>query len=79
MIGVMWGLLVCRMRFGVIMTGIGVISLAGVVVNNAHRADRLHRSSAARKGWTPIEAIVTGGPAAPAAGAADGRSRPCWA
>jgi len=35
MIGVMWGLLLCRMRFGVIMTGLGVISLAGVVVNNS--------------------------------------------
>ncbi len=35
MIGVMWGLLICRLRFGVIMTGIGVISLAGIVVNNA--------------------------------------------
>ena len=34
-IGVMWGLLICRMRFSVIMTGLGVISLAGVVVNNA--------------------------------------------
>lgn len=35
MIGVMWGLLICGMRFGVIMTGVGVISLAGIVVNNA--------------------------------------------
>jgi multidrug efflux pump subunit AcrB len=35
MIGVMWGLILCRMRFGVIMTGLGVISLAGVVVNNS--------------------------------------------
>ncbi|MFH0953275.1 MAG: efflux RND transporter permease subunit [Verrucomicrobiota bacterium] len=35
MIGVMWGLMLCRMRFGVIMTGLGVISLAGVVVNNS--------------------------------------------
>jgi CzcA family heavy metal efflux pump len=35
MVGVLVGLLVCRMRFGVIMTGVGVISLAGVVVNNA--------------------------------------------
>ncbi|NLG34292.1 MAG: efflux RND transporter permease subunit [Lentisphaerae bacterium] len=35
MIGVMWGLLLCGMRFGVIMTGVGVISLAGIVVNNA--------------------------------------------
>ncbi len=34
MIGVMWGLLLCGMRFGVIMTGIGIVSLAGVVVNN---------------------------------------------
>jgi multidrug efflux pump len=35
LIGVMWGLLVCQMKFGVIMTGVGVISLAGIVVNNA--------------------------------------------
>ncbi len=35
MIGVMWGLLAFHMRFGVIMTGVGVISLAGIVVNNA--------------------------------------------
>ncbi len=35
LIGVLIGLLVMRMPFGVIMTGIGVISLAGVVVNNA--------------------------------------------
>lgn len=34
-IGVLWGLLICDMRFGVIMTGLGVISLAGIVVNNA--------------------------------------------
>ncbi len=35
MIGVMWGLLISQMRFGIIMTGVGVISLAGIVVNNA--------------------------------------------
>jgi multidrug efflux pump subunit AcrB len=35
LIGALLGLLICRMPFGVIMTGIGVISLAGVVVNNA--------------------------------------------
>ena len=35
LIGVLWGLLVTGTPFGVIMTGIGVISLAGVVVNNA--------------------------------------------
>ena len=33
--GVFGGLLVTGMPFGIIMTGIGVISLAGVVVNNA--------------------------------------------
>jgi multidrug efflux pump subunit AcrB len=35
MIGVLIGLIVTRLPFGIIMTGIGVISLAGVVVNNA--------------------------------------------
>ncbi|MEM9195877.1 MAG: efflux RND transporter permease subunit, partial [Myxococcota bacterium] len=35
LVGVLWGLLLTGTSFGVIMTGIGVISLAGVVVNNA--------------------------------------------
>jgi CzcA family heavy metal efflux pump len=35
LMGVFFGLMVTGMPFGVIMTGIGVISLAGVVVNNA--------------------------------------------
>ncbi len=35
LIGVLLGLLVFNMPFGVVMTGVGVISLAGVVVNNA--------------------------------------------
>lgn len=35
LIGVFLGLLVTNTAFGIIMTGIGVISLAGVVVNNA--------------------------------------------
>ena len=35
LIGVLWGLLLTRTPFGIVMTGIGVISLAGVVVNNA--------------------------------------------
>lgn len=34
-IGALWGLLISDMPFGIIMTGIGIISLAGVVVNNA--------------------------------------------
>jgi multidrug efflux pump len=35
LMGVFLGLLITGMPFGIIMTGIGVISLAGVVVNNA--------------------------------------------
>lgn len=35
LVGVMWGLVVCRMKFGIIMTGLGALTLAGVVVNNA--------------------------------------------
>jgi len=35
LIGALIGLLICHLPFGIVMTGIGVISLAGVVVNNA--------------------------------------------
>ena len=35
LIGVLWGLVLTGTAFGIIMTGLGVISLAGVVVNNA--------------------------------------------
>ncbi|HMB55313.1 MAG TPA: efflux RND transporter permease subunit, partial [Thermoanaerobaculia bacterium] len=35
MIGVLLGLIVTGLPFGIIMTGLGVISLAGIVVNNA--------------------------------------------
>jgi multidrug efflux pump subunit AcrB len=35
LIGVFAGLMFCAMPFGILMTGIGCISLAGVVVNNA--------------------------------------------
>jgi multidrug efflux pump len=34
-IGVLWGLMLTGTPFGIMMTGIGVISLAGIVVNNA--------------------------------------------
>ena len=34
-IGVMWGLLITHMYFSIVMTGVGIISLAGIVVNNA--------------------------------------------
>ncbi len=33
-IGVFWGLLITQQPFGIIMSGIGVIALAGIVVNN---------------------------------------------
>jgi multidrug efflux pump subunit AcrB/outer membrane protein TolC len=35
LIGVLWGLIITGTPFGIMMTGVGVISLAGVVVNNA--------------------------------------------
>ncbi|MBZ0268039.1 efflux RND transporter permease subunit [bacterium] len=35
LVGVFLGLMVTRTPFGIIMTGVGVISLAGIVVNNA--------------------------------------------
>ncbi len=35
LIGVFWGLIITQKPFGIVMTGIGVISLAGIVVNNA--------------------------------------------
>ncbi len=35
LVGVLIGLMVTQSKFGIIMTGLGVISLAGVVVNNA--------------------------------------------
>jgi multidrug efflux pump subunit AcrB len=60
MVGVTWGLLVCGMRFGVIMTGIGVVSLAGVVVNNGIvLIDCINQRKAS--GLSSREAIVMGG------------------
>ena len=60
-VGVLLGLVLFQMPFVVVMTGVGVISLAGVVVNNAivliDYIDILRR----RDGLTPREAIVRGG------------------
>ena len=60
-VGVLLGLTVFRMPFVVVMTGVGVISLAGVVVNNAivliDYIDLLRR----RDGLPRGEAIVRGG------------------
>lgn len=35
LVGVLWGLILTGTPFGIMMTGLGVISLAGIVVNNA--------------------------------------------
>jgi multidrug efflux pump subunit AcrB len=68
-VGVLVGLMVFRMPFGIIMTGIGVISLAGVVVNNAivllDYTDTLRR----RDGLSVRDAIITAGKT---------RFRPVW-
>ena len=59
-IGVLVGLLVCGMPFGVIMTGVGVISLAGVVVNNANvLLDCTRRLQ--RRGMDVVAAAVAAG------------------
>ncbi|MCX7817610.1 MAG: efflux RND transporter permease subunit [Kiritimatiellae bacterium] len=60
LVGVMWGLILTRMRFGIIMTGLGVITLAGVVVNNAIvLVDCIQQLRAA--GMPCLEAILTAG------------------
>ena len=60
-VGVLVGLLVFRMPFVIIMTGVGVISLAGIVVNNAivliDYIDVLRK----RDGMGRREALVQGG------------------
>ena len=60
-VGVLLGLTLFRMPFVIVMTGVGVISLAGVVVNNAivliDYIDLLRR----RDGQARDEAIVHGG------------------
>jgi CzcA family heavy metal efflux pump len=58
--GVFFGLLVTFKPFGIIMTGIGIISLAGVVVNNAIvLLDYVEKL----RGWgySKVEAIIKGG------------------
>ena len=60
LIGVFAGLLVFDLPFGIIMSGIGVISLAGVVVNNAIvLLDAIRQAQA--KGLEVLDAIVTAG------------------
>ena len=60
LIGVLFGLIVTATPFGIIMTGIGVISLAGVVVNNAIvLIDYIRKLR--NRGLDRREAIVQGG------------------
>lgn len=60
LIGVFTGLLVFDLPFGIIMSGIGVISLAGVVVNNAIVLLDAIRQYQAR-GYEIYDAVVTAG------------------
>jgi multidrug efflux pump subunit AcrB len=60
LIGVFFGLLVTGTAFGIIMTGIGVISLAGVVVNNAIVLIDYYNQLMA-KGITSLEALKLAG------------------
>jgi multidrug efflux pump subunit AcrB len=60
LIGVFTGLLITGTAFGVIMTGIGVISLAGVVVNNAIvLIDYYHQLM--ERGLTSMDALLRAG------------------
>ncbi len=60
LVGVFIGLLVTGTAFGVIMTGIGVISLAGVVVNNAIVLIDYYNQQLA-KGMTSLNALIRAG------------------
>jgi multidrug efflux pump subunit AcrB len=60
-IGVLIGLLVFRMPFGIVMSGIGVISLAGVVVNNAIVLMDYIGILRQRDGLSRVESLVRGG------------------
>ncbi len=59
-IGVLWGLMITGTPFGIIMTGIGVISLAGIVVNNAIVLCDFIRQLRA-KGLSRREAVIEAG------------------
>ena len=60
LVGVFIGLLVTGTAFGIIMTGIGVISLAGVVVNNAIVLIDYYNQQLA-KGMTGLDALLRAG------------------
>lgn len=60
-VGVLVGLMLFRMPFGIIMTGVGVISLAGIVVNNAIILIDYIDVLREREGMNRREALVQGG------------------
>jgi multidrug efflux pump subunit AcrB len=68
-VGVLVGLMIFRMPFGIIMTGVGVISLAGVVVNNAIVLLDYTNVLRQRDGLSRREALVLAGRT---------RFRPVW-
>jgi multidrug efflux pump subunit AcrB len=60
-VGVLIGLTIFQMPFGIIMSGVGVISLGGIVVNNAIvLIDYIHILRE-RDGMSNIESLVRGG------------------
>ena len=60
-VGVLLGLMIFNMPFGVIMTGVGIISLAGIVVNNAIVLIDYIDVLRERDGMNRREALVQGG------------------
>ena len=60
-VGVLVGLMLFRMPFGIVMTGVGVISLAGIVVNNAIILIDYIDILREREGMNRREALVAGG------------------
>jgi multidrug efflux pump subunit AcrB len=59
--GVLIGLMIFRMPFGIINTGVGIISLAGIVVNNAIILIDYIDILRSRDGMNRREALVMGG------------------
>ena len=60
-VGVLLGLMIFRMPFGIINTGVGIISLAGIVVNNAIILIDYIDILRTRDGMNRREALVQGG------------------
>ncbi|MFQ5535936.1 MAG: efflux RND transporter permease subunit [Gemmatimonadota bacterium] len=60
-IGVLLGLVIFRMPFGIIMSGVGIISLAGIVVNNAIILIDYIDILRERDGMNRLESLVRGG------------------